>query len=615
MPEIQKTELPFAERLNDDEARLLNRLVLSIKKDIQSLYEIKLKKNEEKLINRLFTALHGGDTCLAVTEDDSLNRKICATLQAAELSDFFTEKPGDQPFYTVEYEKMRYLYLHRQLSETVAINRKLAELSRFNEQSIIQVEPSIVEKVFSDLPGSIRQLHDKQKLACLLPLYSPFTVISGGPGTGKTSVVATLLRLILDSGYCKASEIRLCAPTGKAARRLSESITGYFDDIGRTELIDALGATATIHRLLQYSKSKQTFRRNSKNPLSGRILIVDEVSMIDLSLLKSLLEAVPYGMRVIMLGDPAQLPPVDKGDTLSDIVPEAGAVNYSKEFIQFTEKYRDQIPAAVIDNLPSSEAGAGQLHTDSAVVLTESHRSSGSLQQAALSILNFSEETGLENLLNSFSQVDNIDENVFNDGVFFLNTGNTEEKKETAEVFLRLYTGRENFSEKSPEEQYRIFENCKILTFLKRGPEGSEELNRQISVFFRQIYGGKLTEPVMARVNDYRLDLFNGDTGIVDSDNIARFESADGSFNDFPAESISSLEKAYAITVHKSQGSEYEHVLIILPDNENRMLNRQILFTALTRAKKSAVICGSQQALENAVLNKSRRETGIGLRF
>lgn len=600
-----------------EENLLLSHLVFNIKKDITELFKVKITKKEDKLINRLFEALNEGDTCLALNENESLKKKICPVLKNTEEIGEYFNNPTDKPFCIVEDNNKRFLYLHRQLSETVAINQKLSQLSLYNEQTIINVNPAFLKKAFTDLPGKINELHIQQKLACLLSLYSPFTVISGGPGTGKTSVVATLLRILIESDYCGASEIKLCAPTGKAARRLSESITEYYEEIKQTGIIDSLDKTRTIHRLLSYSRNRQSFSKNAENPLSGKVLIVDEVSMIDLSLLKSLFEAVPSGMRVIMLGDPGQLPPVDKGDTLSDIVPEQGMVNYSEGFVNFLKKYKDHLDSSVIKTLPVTEdkTEKSKVHTDSAVVLTQSHRSHGQLYQAAVQIKDATEKTVLKKVLAHFKSIKDINDKTFEDGVYFLETDEADKKVEAAYRFIEIYQKKQKFEKKELHEKYSIFENCKILTFLKKGPDGSEEHNRHITAGFKAKNPENLTEPVMVRINDYRLDIFNGDTGIIDSNKLAYFRRSDLSFQEFPAGSIKSLEKAYAITVHKSQGSEYDHVLIILPDDDNRMLNNQILFTALTRAKKSAVICGSAKAFETAVQNKTRRETGIGLRF
>lgn len=488
-----------------------------------------------------------------------------------------------------------------------------------------------------------------------------FLIVTGGPGTGKTSTVLNLLRALTRSGVDPA-RIALAAPTGRAARRLTETLQSGIARIADPAPADlALNELRgiTLHRLLRYVPARNRFAYHRANPLALDVLVVDEVSMIDAALMAHLLEALDVSRtRVIFLGDRDQLPSVDVGAVLADflrlLAPEDRPPRYSPEILRLA---RDVLPEAAPEFeklIAAAQVMAGEVArlTDRIVQLTESFRSGDAILTAASAVNSGQVAAVSDPAIFPLLSGDTRDRWPWPaKGCYRIAVDADEQQTVTREAVILDWV-RENFageyldlirdsaragSDELPALVQKIFAHLnrsRILAVTRRGMTGVSGANLIAGRWFRRrlarnsannknvFYPGNLAYipglPLLIVRNDHRRELYNGDVGVAlyvrtETGRALRgfFERSGGSFVSYPIETLPAHEAAFALTVHKSQGSEYGRVLILLPDDANhRMLSREVLYTGLTRAKDLAVIYGSEAALERAVREKMIRETG-----
>jgi len=474
-------------------------------------------------------------------------------------------------------------------------------------------------------------LNVEQQLALALALLQSFTVITGGPGTGKTSIIVAILRCLVRSGV-GVERIALTAPTGRAAQRMTESLRAQLGNLPtRTPEEERMNELSgqTIHRLLGYSPSRNTFMFGKENPLAVDVVLVDEVSMIDVTLMARLLEAVPCSAKLILLGDAQQLPSVEAGTVLADLVPTDRDPLYSP---RMAAAIREVLPVApAVSVTPDATA----MLTDRVVRLLQSHRSGPEIMAVAAVVNNFTEEREDE-LFSLLAQ----------------NSAKCQWEDAAGETaphwWARLavwadshYTGAEY---RTAVQQYhapetmtapsdatlatilRQLTQAKILTAIHDGRYGCDGINAYLADAVRHhldpgsqgyYFAGA---PLMITSNDYTLDLFNGDTGVILHDNAGGYRVAFPRGEEVllvPLDSLPEHTLAFAITVHKSQGSEYEHVLLVLPNTQStparRLLTREIIYTGLTRAKQTATIHSTKEALLQSCKSRVRRESGLML--
>lgn len=430
-------------------------------------------------------------------------------------------------------------------------------------------------------------LTSEQKAAVKLATSRGLSIITGGPGTGKTSIVLALL-LALRAGGIDLRRVVLAAPTGRAADRLSSSISG--------RLGTSIKAS-TLHRLLAYSPSQRAFQRGSDSPLSAEVVVVDESSMVDLELFDCLFSALNRGdhpTRLVLLGDADQLPSVSPGAVFRDLVKSAP----EKCVVQLTKSFR------MNESDPSGRA----------IYLASQAIVKGNLFETISGALEF---RGVEHVL-------------------------PERRGELLRAwFLRVRPGAE-FSKmpydnlESPEELHRLeagfrqLEARRMLAMTRGGRTGVHALNDLILRELSQVSAGKARTstflppgtPLMVQRNEYELELFNGDLGVllwVAERPQVVFRHRDGGEKPFVSFDLELLrentEVAWATTVHKAQGSEFDEVALFLPEEETPLRNRANLYTALTRAKKSAIVVGSDAALSATLRNTEERTTGLGERL
>lgn len=412
---------------------------------------------------------------------------------------------------------------------------------------------------------------DRQALAARRSFESDLLIVSGGPGAGKTATVARILAL--HHRRRPGLRVALAAPTGKAAARLKDSITSAFETLGEIGGDLATPEVSTIHRLLEPTAYSSEFRRNVKRPLDIELLIIDEASMIDLPLLARTLDALPRGARLILLGDRDQLASVEAGAAFAEI---AASHAIRESVTTFTRNYRfdsNSGIAALAQAIRSGEA------------------------QTVLGIVRANDRADLENL--------GQDERTLRE---------------------RILTGYEPFARaREPAEALTAFEEFRVLAVLRGGRYGVEALNEltirtliQSGLAPRTANVDRLFSgcPLLITQNDYNLGLFNGDIGVTFPDERGalyawfRGESP-AELRRFPIVLLPPYEICYAMTVHKSQGSEFRTTLFVLPETDSPILTRETVYTAITRARKRAIVFGSDAALETAINRKTMRISGL----
>jgi len=494
----------------------------------------------------------------------------------------------------------------------------------------------IIEDLLSRPPrqrGRPVALSDEQQAAVRTALAQPLAVITGGPGTGKTSVVVSFLRAAVRAGVQPGS-IALAAPTGKAAQRMHGAVRALLGSIAdpaeadRT-LLRECPEPKTLHRLLAWSPSCERFLHHEANPLAEALVIVDEGSMIDLFLMERLAGAVRPEARLVLLGDADQLPSVEAGAVFRDLLPSGNESDPRRQAgVRLTRSYR-------LD--PSDPEGrsillvAQRLGSDRGIEVAEPGivREGDVTSRTAASEVLFRGVELLETVARS-SEAERMRRRWLEERI--------RAPADFDRRVRRIYRmdGGAFRREDSPDLAALAdhFATIRVLCLL-RGEAGGAGAAAWNGWFHRRAAeaAGRASradegtplpgEPVMMTRNDYDRELFNGDQGIVVrvSENgaparaMAVFPRASG-FAAFDPQALGGdLELAYAMTVHKAQGSEMDHALLVLPDVDTPLLTREILYTALTRARRSVTVMGAAEMLKRGAGRPLERFCGLGERL
>ncbi|HEU5057143.1 MAG TPA: AAA family ATPase [Kofleriaceae bacterium] len=438
-----------------------------------------------------------------------------------------------------------------------------------------------IETALAEVAASPIRLSDEQRAAVAHAASRALAVVSGGPGTGKTAIVAALCRALVRSGVAP-SGILLAAPTGKAAQRLGASVrsalAGAEGEADR-RLAAELPEARTLHRLLGYQPDSGRFHHHAGAPLRGEVVIVDEASMVDLVLMERLARALAPATRLVLFGDADQLPSVEAGAVLRDLA--AG------DACRLTRSYR----------------------------MDESDPAGRAILEAARAVR--------AGRVGPWPVPDPVPASGLVDDWFDARIAAGGRWAELARALARLEDG-----DRTAEiaELAQLFESSRMLSVTRRLRRGTEALNR---LFHRRAAAALGVadaarfdllpgEPVVVRENDHARGLYNGDCGLVASAGRgagalrAVFAGQDGSWRIFPLAALRPrLELAYALTVHQSQGSEYDHVALVLPDADLPLATRELVYTALTRARRSIALFGTAEVLRAAVARSAERFSGL----
>ncbi len=481
-------------------------------------------------------------------------------------------------------------------------------------------------------PSGAVVLTSEQEEAVRSALRSPLAVVSGGPGTGKTSIVVAILRAAVATGASPAS-IALAAPTGKAADRMRRSIEAALSQVsepGQSDraLAAALPRPMTLHRLLGYSPSRGGFAHGAENPLSERLVIVDESSMIDVFLMERLVASLLPSARVVLLGDAEQLPSVAAGAVFRDLGRAARVPS-----VVLTKSHRMD---------PSRPEGfniltvAARINAGALPRLVHGEVRDGTLLPADLSGLGVlgSLPPDPDALGGVFlhEPASPLDRERFVD---FWYEHRARGPSEVARLATRTWPLQDGLVERGARGDLEVLfthlERARLLCVTRSAarPTGVEAINASLhrrAADDRRASGALLLagEPILVRENDYERGLFNGDQGVVlfTSSHGERpapsavFRKDDG-FVAHPIEAVrASVELGYATTVHKAQGSEHDQVALVLPETDSpRLLTREIVYTAITRARRSVLVVGSPELLARAAARRVERSTGVGERM
>ncbi|AYL07703.1 TPA: exodeoxyribonuclease V subunit alpha [Enterobacter kobei] len=453
---------------------------------------------------------------------------------------------------------------------------------------------------------------DWQKVAAAVALTRRISVISGGPGTGKTTTVAKLLAALIQLSGEQKCRIRLAAPTGKAAARLTESLGGALQKLPLTgeQLALLPNEASTLHRLLGAQPGSQRLRYHAGNPLHLDVLVVDEASMIDLTMMSRLIDALPPHARVIFLGDRDQLASVEAGAVLGDICTYAS--------LGYTAERAEELARLTGCSLAAEQHSIAGALRDSLCLLQKSYR--------------FGSDSGIGQLASAVNRGDRHTTCAVFDGTFTdIEKKSLQSGGEYQAMLDDALLGYQHFltgvqQQRPPEQVIAAFGEYQLLCALREGPFGVSGLNDRLEQLLAQKrkinrtlhsrwYEGR---PVMISRNDSALGLFNGDIGIaLDRGQGLRvwFQMPDGSVKSFQPSRLPEHETAWAMTVHKSQGSEFNHAALILPTQLSPVVTRELIYTAITRARQRLSLYTDERVLMQAIATRTERRSGLGAIF
>lgn len=422
-------------------------------------------------------------------------------------------------------------------------------------------------------------LNKRQKRAVETALSSSLSIITGGPGTGKTFTAAQIVKALISSSkepIRKDLRIILAAPTGKAAAHLEKNVRKLLSPEIKLR-------SGTLHMLLSIRSSEDMMKPAPH--LDADLLIIDEASMIDARLFSYFLSSIEKGARVVLMGDKDQLPPVDSGSLFADLVDVA----------------------LQCDFLPCTEL-------------------KDSLRSDRKQILDFASAVNARNIAR-MQEIFSTEDTSLQRKNLFCKGSSLRHSYETLWDFSKGYFSSSLEASSPPEDLLQKFDQFRILSCTRKGPMGVEAINTFFASRYlsQAVLGSFVACPILITKNDYSLDLFNGEVGVLvqkkkkdrglDAEDVAFFyDKSSSSIRKIPAVMLTSFEYAYCLSVHKSQGSEYENVVILVPEG-SEVFGKEVLYTAVTRAKVSVTIDAGDEILKNLVSRSSRKISGLHARL
>ncbi|MBW2131777.1 MAG: exodeoxyribonuclease V subunit alpha [Deltaproteobacteria bacterium] len=461
-------------------------------------------------------------------------------------------------------------------------------------------------------PGGAGTFDDRQAAAAAVAATRRLCILSGGPGTGKTHTAAKIIALMLLLEIFPRPRIFLAAPTGKAAARLRESIRSVKDSLPISDALKIMipEDAATLHRILGRIPGRPDFRFHENNPLPADLVIVDEASMVDLTMASALFKAVPESAGIVLMGDSHQLASVESGYVLGDICQgaflagkEKGAPNAEKTGAEISGK----APDAAND---PKDGLSGCI-----VFLEKNYR--------------FSDTSGIRQLSRAVVQGDGdavmeiLRSGAFDDLQWVGTNPSKEWESSLSGAIVKGFGPCVNA--RDPGQALKALEGFRMLSAVNHGTFGVTGLNAFAETLLRRrgwIPGGRQRyaagypgRPILITRNLHELRLFNGDTGVIwratDGGLYAVFPEEDGECRRVAIPRLPEHETAYAVTVHKAQGSEFDEVLLILPEQDTPLLTRELLYTGITRARHRLILYAGEGAIRRAVSRRIQRRSGL----
>ncbi|MEV6280074.1 exodeoxyribonuclease V subunit alpha [Nocardia sp. NPDC051832] len=491
------------------------------------------------------------------------------------------------------------LYLDRYFQQEQTIRRVLTERSAGHPV----VDPALVRHELDRLfDGPAGVAPDRQRLAAALAATHWTTVVAGGPGTGKTHTIARILAL-LDAHQkahpkLPALRIALAAPTGKAAARLQEAVREQAEPLGLPEL-----TASTLHRLLGWQRSRSTrFKFHEFNRLPYDVIVVDETSMVSLTMMSSLLAALRPDTRLVLVGDPDQLASVDAGAVLADLVagPVAGAPNPVLEQILGADSPEPH--AESLTALERTRLRGG------IVRLTRGRRFGGKIADLAVAVRAGDADTALELLRAGGPE---------------LSLCTPEDTKPVrAEVITAARAVTDAALAGDAAGALAALESHRLLCAHRQGPFGVERWDRMAADWAAAGGAGPESplvpwypgQPLLVTANDHEARIYNGDTGVIvrlpDGSLRAALQRGSEPYLVHPTQ-FPAVVTVFAMTIHRSQGSQYDTVSVVLPEPESTLLTRELLYTAITRARRHVRIIGTDESIRAAIARRVLRASGL----
>jgi exodeoxyribonuclease V alpha subunit len=605
----------MSERLHADAARALHRLqaegaLRQVDADFAALLRERLLASPAVALAGALAmrAVAAGHSSVALGDIPRLLDALGPRVQLPEVDDWRAALRADprvavdgdpRPGTLLDFNRDRIALRRYARYEQALAERLSARAARVRDRSGDDAAlHALLARLFARADAAAPDTLDRQALAVAMALRRRLLLVTGGPGTGKTTTVARLLAASIEAARLRGEpppRIALAAPTDLAAGRIDADIAGLVPTQART-----------LHRLLGWLPGRVGFRHHAGHPLREDLVVVDEASMVDLPLMAKLVEAVPETATLVLIGDPDQLPAVEAGDVLGGLCAASG------EGL----------------SLPADDAGFATALLGIEVPVIETGAQAAPLAGARVHLLHGWRQAGaapLQALAGALQRGDR-------DAVFAAFAGDAVSEDDA--VLSRRHGDGAALAEAlrrealpafaavrdadGPQQALALATRCRILTALRRGPFGAEHWNAWCAAELggrMPYFHGRL---LMIAANSERHGLYNGDLGVVWHDArgeaMAWFDTPQGLRAWRPAQ-LPAHASAYATTVHKAQGSEFERVLLILPDSDARVLSRELLYTALTRARRSVWLWGAAETVERALARRTWRESGLEARL
>jgi len=546
---------------------------------------------------------------------DEWKKQWCQMLAEPQQFSPLLGTPQQSPLPLVVIDKDREQFA---FSRSFVAVRTLEKTLQERLQQVVALPENFREILKAEFSKSAIRFHYRQVAACILALRTRLFIISGGPGTGKTSVVLQLLRILQSVESIPPERMALCAPTGRAKARMAETVHVSFPH----------AVAQTLHSLL-VQRPDGSFRYNRSNPLPYAVVVLDEASMVDLHLFAGLLDAMHPSSRLILIGDMHQLPSVDAGAVLGDLTEVFQQSENLGSCSEVGDTWLQNCLVDIATDNPKKETMSLQLEShlqkqagplcDHVVILNHTYRSALGIQQACLAINRGDSAT----LCKQLKKVDpHIRMQPFSDSRQAIQW-----LSEWWQAKAQLDFLPKGISLQDPRldsmllNEFSKMLSARLLVLSHHGDLGRVRLNNLAHRIYQKVYDANSMgaffhgQHIIATQNQHDLGVFNGDLGLLIhfAEGMRAVFQIGGRFQYLPLDFLSGLEESYAMTVHKAQGSEFDEVVFLIPEQDTPLLNRQILYTGITRAKKSVTILGNIDMLDRGVARRDERPGGIQL--